>query len=454
MPPTHEPLTKYGSSFQTKVVTNLLSDSAFIQTIYDLIQPEQFDTESKQWLVREIKAYFYEYKVQPTLDALKIKINSIKSDILKTSIIDELREVMKYVEAPDLPFIKDQCLEFCKNQELKSAIMKSVDMLQTQRYEEIKRLIDNAMRAGTRRDVGLNYVKEFDSILEQVSRDTVNMGWTPVDEITDGGLAGGELGIVVAPSGVGKSWVLQALGANALRAGKNVIHYTLELNQAYVGLRYGAIFSGIEASQIPENAQKVKKMVTDQCKGELLIKYYPSRSATVQTIYTHLKTIELLGHSPDLVLVDYADLLSDTSGTGEIRHQLGNIYEELRGLSGEFQIPVWTASQSNRSSLEEQVIGAEKISESYSKIMTADFVMSLSRKIEDKVANTGRIHIIKNRFGPDGLTFPTTMNTATGQIDIYDSGSQGGQTVQNKMNNGSEYVRKLLKKRYDEFETN
>jgi len=454
MPPLNEPLTKYGSSFQTKVVTNLLSDSAFLQTIYDLITPEQFDTESKQWLVREIKAYFYEYKVQPTLDALKIKINAIKSDILKTSIIDELREVMKYVEAPDLAFIKDQCLEFCKNQELKSAIMKSVDMLQSQRYEEIKRLIDNAMRAGTRRDVGLNYVKEFDSILEQVSRDTVTMGWNPIDEITDGGLAGGELGIVVAPSGVGKSWVLQALGANALRAGKNVIHYTLELNQAYVGLRYGAIFSGIEASQIPNHAKKVKKMVEAQCKGELLIKYYPSRSATVQTIYTHLKTVELLGHSPDLVLVDYADLLSDTSGTGEIRHQLGNIYEELRGLSGEFQIPVWTASQSNRSSLEEQVIGAEKISESYSKIMTADFVMSLSRKIEDKVANTGRIHIIKNRFGPDGLTFPTTMNTATGQIDIYNSGSQGGQTVQNKMNNGSEYVRKLLKKRYNEFETN
>ena len=145
MPPTSEPLTKYGSSFQTKVVTNLISDSAFLQTIYDLIQPEQFDTESKQWLVREIKAYLYEYKVQPTLDALKIKINAIKSDILKTSIIDELREVMKYVEAPDLAFIKDQCLEFCKNQELKSAIMKSVDMLQSQRYEEIKRLIDNAM---------------------------------------------------------------------------------------------------------------------------------------------------------------------------------------------------------------------------------------------------------------------------------------------------------------------
>ena len=454
MPPISDSLTKFGNTFQTKVITCLLVDSEFIQTIYDLLQAEQLDTESKQWLVREIKAYFYEYKAIPTLDTLKVKINAINSDILKQSVVDELREIMKYIEATDLNFVKDQALEFCRNQELKSAIVKSVDMLQSGRYDEIKRLIDNAMRAGTRRDVGLNYVKEFDSIMDQVSREVVSTGWESVDGITDGGLAGGELGIVVAPAGVGKSWLLQALGANALRMGMNVIHYTLELNQAYVGLRYGAIFSGIETSRIPENKDKVKKIVEDQCKGELLIKYYPSKAATVQTIFTHLKTIELMGHSPDIVFLDYADLLSDTSGLGEMRHQLGNIYEELRGLSGEFQIPIWTASQANRSSLEEHIIGAEKIAESYNKIMIADFVLSLSRKIEDKVANTGRVHIIKNRFGPDGLTFPTTMNTATGQIDIYDSGTSSGQAVQSRMNNGNEYVRKLLKKRYDEFETN
>ena len=412
MPPISESLTKFGNTFQTKVITCLLVDNEFIQTIYDLLQAEQLDTESKQWLVREIKSYFYEYKAIPTLDTIKVKIGTISSDILKQSVIDELREIMKYIEATDLDFVKDQTLEFCKNQELKSAIVKSVDMLQAGRYDEIKRLIDNAMRAGTRRDIGLNYIKDFDSIMDQVSRDVVATGWEAVDNITDGGLAGGELGIVVAPAGIGKSWLLQALGVNSLRAGKNVMHYTLELNQAYVGLRYGAIFSGIETSQIPDNRDKVKKMIESQCSGELLIKYYPSKAATVQTIYTHLKTIELMGHSPDIVLLDYADLLSDTSGYGEMRHQLGNIYEELRGLSGEFQIPIWTASQSNRSSLEEHIIGAEKIAESYNKIMIADFVLSLSRKIEDKVANTGRVHIIKNRFGPDGLTFPTMMNTA------------------------------------------
>ena len=162
-----------------------------------------------------------------------------------------------------------------------------------------------------------------------------------------------------------------------------------------------------------------------------------------------------MGNSPDLILVDYADLLRDTSSARDaaVRHQLGNIYEDLRGLSGEFQIPVWTASQSNRSSLEDEVIGAEKIAESYSKIMTADFVMSLSRKIEDKIANTGRVHVIKNRFGPDGMTYPLTMNTSIGKMDIYDSSSTNGQVEIKKQDNGNEYTRKLLAKKYEDLKT-
>jgi hypothetical protein len=123
-------------------------------------------------------------------------------------------------------------------------------------------------------------------------------------------------------------------------------------------------------------------------------------------------------------------------------------------MSGEFQIPIWTASQSNRSSLEDDIIGAEKIAESYSKIMTADFVMSLSRKIEDKLANTARVHVIKNRFGMDGMTFPTMMNTSIGKIDIFDSSSDLGKAVQKKVNGGAEYTRKLLAKKYEDFETN
>ena len=452
MTPINDTLTKYGSVFQTKIITCLLTDQQFAVTIYDLVQPELLDTEAKQWLVRQIKAYYYEYKVTPTLAALKIKVNEVSTQLLRDSIIDELREVTKNIEAPDLEFVKNETLTFAKNQQLKAAIIKSVDLLQMGEYDEIKRIVDDAMRAGTHRDIGLEYIKEFDSILENINRETIATTWEPIDTIMDGGLAGGEMGVVVAPSGIGKSWFLQALGVNALKQGKNVIHYTLELNEAYVGLRYATIFSEVPVANIKDNKDAIKAIIEKECNGNLLIKYFPTRGATVQTIHTPLKTVELLGHEPDLILVDYADLLRDVGKQDiAVRHALGNIYEDLRGLSGEFQIPIWTASQSNRSSLEDDIIGAEKIAESYSKIMTADFVMSLSRKIEDKIANTGRVHVIKNRFGPDGMTFPTMMNTSIGKLDIFDSSSSNGIVEQKKQDNGNEYTRKLLAKKYDDF---
>ena len=137
--------------------------------------------------------------------------------------------------------------------------------------------------------------------------------------------------------------------------------------------------------------------------------------------------------------------------TREVRHALGNIYEDLRGLAGETNVPIWTASQANRSALDEDVIEAGKVAESYAKVMTADFVMSLSRKIEDKVQNTGRFHIIKNRFGPDGLTFPAKINTNTGQIEIYEANTVDGKQQQNKIQNRDRLSREMLANRYDDL---
>ena len=162
--------------------------------------------------------------------------------------------------------------------------------------------------------------------------------------------------------------------------------------------------------------------------------------------------LKMLGKKFDMVVVDYGDILRDTRGGSEVRHALGNIYEDLRGLAGEMNIPIWTASQANRSSLEEDVIEATKVAESYQKVMTADFVMSLSRKVGDKIANTGRFHIIKNRFGPDGLTFPANINTNTGNIMIFESSSMGGKKVQGKMDNSQEYYRKSLAQKKKDFD--
>jgi len=446
-----ETLTQFGTSFQSKIITSLITDVKFIQTISDILSSTMFDSDSNKWLVKEIKKYYLEYKKQPTLEVLRYKIEEIDNDVLKTGVVEKLRDVWKNVESTDLEFVQSETLNFCKNQTLKSAILESVERLQNKDYDGIKSIIDEAMKAGSSRDLGHDYISSLETRLEESARITVKTPWDVINDVMDGGLGAGELGVVVAPAGIGKSWTLQALGGDALKKGKVVVHYTLELNENYVGLRYDSIFSGVTTANIKYYKEDVKEKI-EKLPGKLLIKYFATKAASVQTLGAHLKQIELSGTKPDVVIVDYADILMPTGNFREKRHAIGNIYEDLRGLAGELEIPIWTASQANRSALEEDVIGADKVAEDYSKVMTADFVMSMSRKVEDKIANTGRFHVIKNRFGIDGMTYPATINTNIGQVQIFEGNSQFGKETQSKMNNSEEFLRKQLKNKYDDME--
>ena len=446
-----ETLTQFGTSFQSKIIASLISDVKFIQTISDILEPDMFDSDSNKWLVKSIREYFYEYKKQPTLEVIKYKIDEIDNDVLKSGVVEKLRDVWKNIEATDLEFVQSETLDFCKNQTLKSAILESVDMLENKNYDGIKSIIDNAMKAGTSRDLGHDYIPSLESRLAESARITVKTPWDVINDITDGGLGAGELGVVVAPAGIGKSWTLQAFGSDVVRSGKTIVHYSLELNENYVGLRYDSIFSGVTTANIKYHKEEVEKTIS-KLPGKLLIKYFPTKAASVQTLGSHLKQIELSGVDIDMVIVDYADILMPTGNFREKRHAIGNIYEDLRGLAGELEIPIWTASQANRSALEEDVIGADKVAEDYSKVMTADFVMSMSRKVEDKIANTGRFHVIKNRFGIDGVTYPSTINTNIGVVKIHEGSSQFGKEAQDKMNNSSEFLRKELANKYNDME--
>ena len=448
-----ETLTQFGTSFQSKIIASLLTDIKFIQTISDILSSSMFDSDSNKWLVKSIKDYYYEYKKQPTLEVIKYKMDEIDDGVLKSGVVDKLREVWKNIEATDLEFVQSETLDFCKNQTLKIAILESVDLLENKDYDGIKSIIDEAMKAGTTRDLGHDYISSLETRLAESARVTVKTPWDVINDVMDGGLGAGELGVIVAPAGIGKSWTLQAIGASTIRENKTVVHYTLELNENYVGLRYDSIYSGVTTANIKYYKDEVTNKIS-KLPGKLLIKYFPTKAASVQTLASHLKQIELSGVNIDMVVVDYADILMPTGNFKEKRHALGNIYEDLRGLAGELEIPIWTASQANRSALEEDVIGADKVAEDYSKVMTADFVMSMSRKVEDKIANTGRFHVIKNRFGIDGITYPATINTNIGQIQVFEGSSQFGKNAQSKMNNSEEFLRKELKNKYNDMEKN
>ena len=252
-----ETLTQFGTSFQSKIIASLLRDVKFIQTISDILNPSMFDSDSNKWLVKTIKEYYYQYKKQPTLEVIKYKIDEVDNDVLKSGIVEKIRDVWKNIEASDLEFVQEQTLDFCRNQTLKSAILDSVDLLENKDYDGIKNIIDEAMKAGTTKDLGHDYIESLELRLEDSSRVTVKTPWDTINEITDGGLGVGELGVIVAPAGIGKSWTLQAIGAGALKEDKVVIHYTLELNESYVGLRYDSIFSGVTTANIKYHKEDV-----------------------------------------------------------------------------------------------------------------------------------------------------------------------------------------------------
>ena len=449
-------LQKFGPTFQSKAIASLLTDKTFLEQTVDILVPHYFEAESNKWIIKTIMEYYDDYRNVPTLDVFKKecdKLNTNKeTELLRVSVIEQLKSIYKHTKSDDLDYFKTEFLEFCKNQAMKNAVLRSGDLVSRGKYEEIKALMDRAMRAGMERNLGHDWNNDIETRLSKMSRDTIPTPWACINELLDGGLGPGEMGCIIAPSGIGKSWVLRAIAAEALRRGKRVVDYTFELSENYVGLRYDSIFTGIESKEIKNNIHKVQDVISG-IEGELFIKYFPTRTATVNHLSAHLNRMIQFGHKPDLVIIDYADLMKSTERSNARHEELGFIYEEIRGLLGELKIPGWTASQSQRSALQDDVVEADKIAGAYSKIFVADFVMSISRKLSDKVTNTARTHIIKNRFGGDGMTFPTTMDLSHGKIEIYNESSPEGVRLKAEMQKGVGTINSMLRKKLVDINT-
>ena len=443
-------LVKYGQSYQSKVVASLITDVKFLEQVTEITKPAFFESQANQWIIQEVQDYFNEFRAVPTMEVFKIKVGSVEDKALKQTVVEQLKNVYTQVGADDLAYVKKEYLTFCKNQKVKDALLKSVDLLKAGNYDKIIDTMMAASKVGVESDLGLDYIENFESILEDVKRDSCSTGWDVIDELMDGGLGPGELGVVMAPSGIGKSWFLSKIACSALQNGLDVLHYTLELSESYVGQRYTTILTNVgTADQKMRKDEIIRKI--KQVPGRVRIKYYPPQFASAKTIAAHVEKVRQIGFKPKLIIIDYADLLKSGSGNRDgLYAELGGIYEELRGLSGETQIPVWTATQTNRAAIDNEVIQADSVGDSYKKVQTADFIMSVSRKTKDKLSNTGRIHIVKNRFGPDGMTFPAKIDTFTGIMDVFAATSIDGMASTKDSKNGEGLEKKLLHKKYVE----
>ena len=412
-------LNAYGSGFQVKVLSSLLKHKEFLQTINDVVEPEMFDSPASQWIVKEVLRYYYKYHTTPSLEFLQVEVKKIDNEVLKVSVAEQVKEALKSANE-DRDYIEQEFSGFCKNQQLKKALLNSVDLLGKGQFEDIRSMIDRALKAGADKNIGHEYDKDVEQRYREDDRRAIPTPWAHVTEHLMGGLGRGDLGIIFGGPGSGKSWFLVNLGAFAVQAGYTVAHYTLELSDIYTGKRYDSVFTGIGFKEIHKHRDTVDQVIQN-LPGKLIVKEFPMGKTTVNSIESHIRKCTDLGHKPDLIIIDYIDLLKSNRKSMDVKDEIDDVYTAVKGMARELNTPIWSVSQVNRAGAKDDIVEGDKAAGSYNKIMIADFIMSLSRKRADKLNKTGRVHIMKNRYGQDGMTYNAQINTDNGSIKIDDN---------------------------------
>ena len=418
----NETFLRFGKNFQEKLCQLMLEDRPFFDQIMEVLDINFFELKYLQIFAQTLINYRDKYNTHPNsevmMSLLRTELNH-HDKATATAVRKFYAGIHKSEGVEEAEYIKDKALDFCRKQVLKGAMIKSASLLKTSSFEEIEKVIKEALVLGTDNNFGHDFRKDLLKRFELISRDPSSTGWPRMDEIVKGGLGKSELGVVVAPTGAGKSMVLVHLASQALMAGKTVVYYTLELKDTVVGTRFDCCITNVPLQEHRMRQKEIVNKIKD-IEGTLIIKEYPTKSASTQTLKNHIEKLRKRGIEPDMVLVDYADLLRPVRSSSEKRHELEETYEGLRGLAQTYEIPIWTASQTNRGGLNAEVITMEAISEAFNKCFVADFIFSLSRTIQDKQENKGRLFVAKNRNGPDGLVFDAFVDWSDVTINILD----------------------------------
>jgi replicative DNA helicase len=415
---TLKSLQQYGKAFQLKVLGSLLTDKKFLLNVRDVLHSDYFDADSHKWIITQIIEYFDQYHTVVTMDVLKVELHKVENEVLQVALKEELRNSYA-ASTDDLEYIQEEFTNFCKNQEMKNAILNSADLLKLGDFDGIRGLVEKAIKAGMDKNIGHEYNKDIETRYRVDYRPTIPSPWSLLNDGLQGGFGPGDLGIIFGSPGGGKSWTMVAIAAHAVQLGHKVNFYTLELGEDYVGKRFDCYFTGYSIDEINKHRKDVQTYVNN-LKGKLIVKEYPPKGASISTIKAHVQKCIDMDHKPDMIIIDYVDYLRAPSKSkySERKDEIDDNFIATKGLAKDLKIPILTPSQVNRMGARDSVIEGDKAAGSYDKMMVADVCLSLSRMKEDKVLGTGRIHVMKNRYGQDGMTYNIKMDTNNGHIEF------------------------------------
>lgn len=416
---------KFGRSFQEKIVQALFSDNQYSEQMLDILKVEYFEMKYLQQIVKIFYDYKLKYRTYPSVELVQTIMS--QDEGLDGMVLEQAKEFLsRLFDNPlngDKLFVEEASLEFCRKQTIKEAMIHAIDSLEESKFDDIKTIIDGALKKGNSNDVGQEYNTTLLSRCLKTERKPIQTGWPVIDKVLNGGWERKTLVTFIAPTGAGKSMFLVNAAAAAISNGLNVAYITCEMADYKIGLRVDSYFSAVPINEIANNTENVEKILTEKVKGQLYIKEYPTKTATVQSVRSYIQRLEAVKKfRPDIIVVDYADLLKGMRGYSEGRHELQGVYEDLRALAQELNVVVITADQTNRSALNDEVVTLGAIAESYAKATVCDVILTISRRAEDKISHTGRMFVAKNRLGQDGIVYPFIMNTATVKATVLEQG--------------------------------
>src|ERR1035437_5272674 len=347
-----QPLTLLDINFQKKLIKVILEDKngEFSSQIIDILKPEYFDGIHLRTLIRYIIDYVSKYNIIPEYSTLIDVINEKEAEgSLKDNLVETVRLIEEH-RITDKLNVKDTSLNFCRKQSLKNGLMNAFEKWGQGNYDDVSQIITDALKVGEPKNSGHDYLFDVEKRLIKQYRSPITF-LKGIDSKIGGGLAGGELGIILSPTGGGKSMVLVKAASNALEAGKKVVYYTVELQECVVGNRLDSCLTGVPIKDVIEYPDVIREKIMDLTSkgGNIKVQEFPTGGASVNTLRSHLKMLERDGFIPDIIFVDYADIMKSTSNYhSEVRHELKSIYEGLRGLAMELNVPIWTAAQAGR----------------------------------------------------------------------------------------------------------
>jgi replicative DNA helicase len=398
-----------GFSFQQSLIKSIIENKKYGETIIDVLESRYFDNTSFKFIMENIKELFKTYNTIPNYDTVAQKLMAEGGND-STKHVDTL-EAIKQLDV-NTEYIQDTALNFCKQQNLKKKLKdvhNIIDNGEFESYNKIEEIIQKALQIGLMNDDGTDVFEDIDLALEKDNRLPIATGIVGIDNLLDGGLGRGELGIVLAPTGTGKTTLLTKMANTAYNQGYNVLQVFFEDNPGNIKRKHYTIWSGVAPKDQPENAEEVKIKVKEaevQSKGGIKLLKLASDNVTISEIKNKVRKLISDGFKIDLLLIDYVDCISpERSINGEEWKGEGSIMRSLESMTGEFDIAIWTATQGNRESISSEVVNSDQMGGSIKKAQIAHVIVSIAKTLEQKENNLATLTLLKSRIGRDGVIF-------------------------------------------------